>query len=164
MESQAYERLYTINFHNSETSAVPLYLSEVITTMTSTSTSPGNRYSYHDNAHLSDPAPLRSPVRRLMIVSGHHWGHRDGLGLLGPQGDKWYHKCQVEDPGGGALTLVLGTHCKTDSRSCGCRLKKRGPVTDPRTLRRGAVRGAFPVGAVVVSLASPRKASWISYK
>ena len=27
----------------------------------------------------------------------------------------------------------------------------------------GAVRGAFPVGAVVVSLASPRKASWISY-
>ena len=28
--------------------------------------------------------------------------------------------------GGGALTLVLGTHCKTDSWSCGCRLEKRG--------------------------------------
>ena len=41
--------------------------------------------------------------------------------------------------------------------------RKKGAVTDPRTLRRGAVRGAFPVGAVVVSLASPRKASWISY-
>ena len=63
----------------------------------------------------------------------------------------------------GSLTLVLGTHCKTDSRSCGCRLEKRGAVTNPRTLRRGAVRGAFPVGAVVVSLASPRKASWVSY-
>ena len=69
-------------------------------------------------------------------------------------------ECQ---PRGGALTLVLGTHCKTDSRSCGCRLEKGGAVTDPRTLRRGAVRGAFPVGAAVVSLASPRKASWISY-
>ena len=34
---------------------------------------------------------------------------------------------------------------------------------DPRTLRRGAVRGAFPVGDVVISLVSPRKASWISY-
>ena len=33
---------------------------------------------------------------------------------------------------------------------------------DPRTLLRGAVRGAFPVGAVIGSLASPRKASWIS--
>ena len=28
--------------------------------------------------------------------------------------------------GGGALTLVLGTHCKTDPLSCGCRLEKRG--------------------------------------
>ena len=26
--------------------------------------------------------------------------------------------------GGGALTMVLGTHCKTDSRSCGCSLEK----------------------------------------
>ena len=64
---------------------------------------------------------------------------------------------------GGTLTLVLDTRCKTDSRSCGCRLEKRGAVTDLRTLRRAAVRGAFPVGAVVVSLASPRKASWIIY-
>ena len=37
--------------------------------------------------------------------------------------------------------------------------RKRGAVTDPRPLRKGAVRGAFPVGAVVFSLASPRKAS-----
>ena len=65
--------------------------------------------------------------------------------------------------GGGALTLVLGTHCKMDSRSCGCRLEKGGAVTDPRTLRRGAVRGTFPVGAVVVSLASPRIASLVSF-
>ena len=67
--------------------------------------------------------------------------------------------------GGGALTLVLGTHCKMDALSCGCRLEKRGggAVMDPRTLRRGAVRGVFPVGAVLVSLASPRKASWIRY-
>ena len=28
--------------------------------------------------------------------------------------------------GGGALTLVLGTHCKTDSQSCGCRLEIGG--------------------------------------
>ena len=27
---------------------------------------------------------------------------------------------------GGAVTLVLGTHYKTDSRSCGCRLEKGG--------------------------------------
>ena len=57
--------------------------------------------------------------------------------------------------GGGALTLVLGTHCKMDALSCDCRLKEKGggAVMDPRTLRRGAVRGAFPVGAVLVSLA-----------
>ena len=34
---------------------------------------------------------------------------------------------------------------------------------DSRAVRKGAVRGAFPVGAVIVSLASPRKAFWISY-
>ena len=38
------------------------------------------------------------------------------------------------------------------------RLEKGGvAVTDPRTLRRGTVRRAFPVGAVVVSLASQGK-------
>ena len=50
--------------------------------------------------------------------------------------------------------LVLGTHCNTVSRSCtcGCRLAKRGLSKE-----------AFPVWDVGVSLASPRKASWISY-
>ena len=39
-----------------------------------------------------------------------------------------------------------------------------GAVTDSSSpLRRGAVRGAFSVGAVVLGLSSPRKASWISY-
>ena len=67
-----------------------------------------------------------------------------------------------EGGGGGALTLVLGTHCKTDYRSCGCRLE-RGGCHGPKNSQEGAVRGAFPVGAVVVSLTSPRKASWITY-
>ena len=40
--------------------------------------------------------------------------------------------------------------------------RKDGAVTDPRTLRRGAVIGAFPVGAVIFGMFSPRKASWIS--
>ena len=41
-----------------------------------------------------------------------------------------------------ALTLDLGTRCKTVSGSCGCRLDlgKKRAVTDPITLRRGAVR------------------------
>ena len=71
----------------------------------------------------------------------------------------------VAQGGGGALTLVLGTHCKTDSRSCGCRLEKGG-LSRTQELSGGgggAVRGAFPVGAVLISLASQRKASWISY-
>ena len=75
--------------------------------------------------------------------------------LFIPAGGLPLYNMEVRDPGGGgALTLVLGTHCKTDSWSCGCRLEKKGG---------GAVRGAFPIGAVIVSLASPRKASWISY-
>ena len=65
--------------------------------------------------------------------------------------------------GGGALTLVLGTHCKTDSRTCGCRLEKGGLSRTQKLSEGGAVRGVFPVGAVVLSLASARKASWISY-
>ena len=79
---------------------------------------------------------------------------------------KWLLRVrEVDNRPEGALTLVLGTHCKTDSRSCGCRLEKRG-LSQTKEFSEGgggAVRGAFPVGAVVVSLASPRKASWISY-
>ena len=54
--------------------------------------------------------------------------------------------------GGGALTLVLCTHCKRDSRSCGCRLEKRGlsQTQEPSEEGGGAVRGAFPVGAWLV--------------
>ena len=64
---------------------------------------------------------------------------------------------------GGALTLVLGTHCKMDSRGCGCRLEKRGLSQTQQLSEGGLSEGALPVGAVVVSLASPRKASLISY-
>ena len=39
--------------------------------------------------------------------------------------------------GGGALTLVLGTHCKTDSRSCGCRLEKGGGCHGPKNSQEG---------------------------
>ena len=65
--------------------------------------------------------------------------------------------------GGGALTLVLGTYCKMDSRSCGCRLEKIGLSQTQELSEGGLSEGAFPVGAVVVSLANPGKASWISY-
>ena len=65
--------------------------------------------------------------------------------------------------GGGALILVLGTHCKTDSWSCGCRLEKRGLSQTQDLSEEGLSEGhLIPVGAVVVSLASPRKASLIS--
>ena len=40
---------------------------------------------------------------------------------------------------------------------------KRGGCHKPKNSQKGAVRGVFTVGAVVVSLASPRKASCISY-
>ena len=43
-------------------------------------------------------------------------------------------------------------------------VRKKGTVTDPSTLRRGAVRrGILCGGAVVLGLSSLRKASWISY-
>ena len=65
--------------------------------------------------------------------------------------------------GGGALTLVLGIHCKTDSWSSGCRVDKRG-LSQTQELSEGVLlEGEFPVGAVVVSLGSPRKVSWIIY-
>ena len=65
--------------------------------------------------------------------------------------------------GGGALTLVLGTHCKTESQSCGCRLEKRGLSLTQQLSEGELSEGAFPIGAVVVSLASPSKPSWMSY-
>ena len=53
----------------------------------------------------------------------------------------------------GALTLVLGTHCKTEFGICGCQHglgqnKGGGAVIDPRFLRRGLLERAFSVGAV----------------
>ena len=59
------------------------------------------------------------------------------------------------DRGGGALTLFLGTHCKSDSQSCGYRLEKRGLSQTQELSEGGLSEGALPVGAVVVSLASP---------
>ena len=53
--------------------------------------------------------------------------------------------------------MGLGTHCKTDYRSCGCRLENRGLSQTQELSEWGAVRGAFPAGAVAVSLTSPRK-------
>ena len=47
---------------------------------------------------------------------------------------------------GGALTLVLGTHCKTDSRSCGCRLEKRGLSQIPELSEGGLSEGHFLLG------------------
>ena len=43
------------------------------------------------------------------------------------------------------------------------RLENSGAVTDPRTLRRGLLKGANSVGAVVFDSSDPRKASWISH-
>ena len=48
--------------------------------------------------------------------------------------------------GGGALTLVLGTHCKTDSRSCGCRLEKGGLSRTQELSGRGLSEGHFLLG------------------
>ena len=43
--------------------------------------------------------------------------------------------------GGGVLTLALGTHCKTDSRSCGCRLEKKGLSQTQELSEGGCQRG-----------------------
>ena len=43
----------------------------------------------------------------------------------------------------GALTLVLGTHCKRDSRSCGCRLEKRGLSQTQELSEGGLSEGHF---------------------
>ena len=48
--------------------------------------------------------------------------------------------------GGGALTLVLGTHCKTDSRSCGCRLEKGGLSRTQELSGGGLSEGHFLLG------------------
>ena len=55
--------------------------------------------------------------------------------------------------GGGALSLVLGTHCKTDSRSCGCRLEKRGLSYRPKNMVC-LVQGKHPGLAVINVLAT----------
>ena len=65
--------------------------------------------------------------------------------------------------GGGGTHPGLGYPLQNRLPELWLYARKRVAVTDPRTLRKGAVRGAFSVGAVIVSLASPRKASWISY-
>ena len=48
--------------------------------------------------------------------------------------------------GGGILTLVLGTHCKTDSWSCGCRLEKRGLSQTQDLSEGGLSEGHFLLG------------------
>ena len=48
--------------------------------------------------------------------------------------------------GGGALTLVLGTHCKTDSRSCGCKLEKGGLSQTQELSGGGLSEGHFLLG------------------
>ena len=58
--------------------------------------------------------------------------------------------------------MSLGTNCRTDLGSCGCQCslgleKGGGAVTDPSTLRRGLLEGAYSVGAVVFGLSSLRK-------
>ena len=48
--------------------------------------------------------------------------------------------------GGGALTLVLGTHCKTDPQSYGCRLEKRGLSQTQELSGGGLSEGHFLLG------------------
>ena len=64
--------------------------------------------------------------------------------------------------GGGALTLVLVSTAKRTHRAVAVDLKKRGLSQTQDLSEGGAVKGSFPIGAVVVRLASPGKASWIS--
>ena len=53
--------------------------------------------------------------------------------------------------GGGALTLLLGTHCKTDSRSCGCRLEKGGLSQTQELSGGGLSEGHFLLGLSLVA-------------
>ena len=73
-----------------------------------------------------------------------------------------FHRGVYTPRGGGGTHPGFGYPLQ-NSRSCGCRLEKGGLSLTQELSGGGSVRGAFPVGAVVVSLASPRKASWISY-
>ena len=67
------------------------------------------------------------------------------------------------DPRGGGGALTPWFWVPTVQRSCGCRLEKRG-LSQTKELSEGRLsEGEYPVGALVVSLASPRKASWIGY-
>ena len=52
----------------------------------------------------------------------------------------------IEGEGGGPLALVLGTHCKTNSRSCGCRLEKRGLSQTQELSEAGLSEGHFLLG------------------
>ena len=57
------------------------------------------------------------------------------------------HGALMAHPGrGGALTLVLGTHCKTDSRSCGFRLEKGGLSLTKELSEGGLSEGHFLLG------------------
>ena len=67
----------------------------------------------------------------------------------------------------GALTMVLGTHCKSELGRFGCKaglgkIKERLSMAR-KTLRNGAVRGDCTMGDVFVSLCTPREASWIIF-
>ena len=53
--------------------------------------------------------------------------------------------------GGGGLTLVLGTHCKTDSRSCGCRLEKGGLSRTQELSGGGLSEGHFQLGLLLLA-------------
>ena len=64
----------------------------------------------------------------------------------------------IENPGGGGggTHLSFGYSLQNGLPELWLYARNEGAVIDPRSLRRGAVRRAFPVWAVVVSLASTR--------
>ena len=68
-----------------------------------------------------------------------------------------YHIHGVVAQGGGALTLVLDTHCKTDSQSCGCKLEKRW-LSQFQELSEGALsEGHFLLGLQLLAWLVQRK-------
>ena len=76
------------------------------------------------------------PQEVVYFPSG--WGSSGDRHFVVGGGWRW-----GEARGRGALTLVLGTHCKTDSWSCGCRLEKGGLSRTQEFSEGGLSEGHF---------------------
>ena len=110
--------------------------------------------------------------RYNLYITGSHFGERytniakmEGGGVIDKEAANPTVSTQTQraPPPCRALTLVLGINCKMDSQSCGFRLEKKGLSQAQELSEGGLSEGIFCWGCVVVSLASLRKASWISY-